>query len=255
MNNRKNYLLIFPFVILFFLLTNSFQTSAQEAKCDCKFKSSVAFQSRYVWRGLPLGGAFPSIQPTLEYNTGKLAIGAFGAFSLNGTIPNQEIDLYASYTFLKDMLTFTFTDYYFPMDAIDYDYFNYSKDKTTHVYEAALKFNGTAKLPFTVLVATNIYGNDARKVDGKINYSTYFELGYLTKLKETNLNIFLGSALNAPGNDLPGFYANTKTGIVNLGLTASKEIQISDKFSLPVSSSLIFNPYARKIYFVFGFTL
>ena len=254
MKRKNNYLLIFVFVLVSSVFVNNF-TYAQDSLSKCKIKTSVAFQSRYIWRGQALGGAYPSIQPTLELSKSKFTLGAFGAFSTSGIIPNQEIDLYANYTFYKDMFTFTITDYFFPKDFSNYDYFNYTKNNTGHVFEGALKFNGPDKLPLTFMVATNVYGADAKKADGNIIYSTYVELGYTKKVKETSLNMFIGSSLNAPGNDVPGYYANVKTGIVNLGVTASKDIVITDKFSLPVSSSLIFNPDARKIFFVFGFSL
>jgi len=255
MGRKNNYFLIFTFTLLSILLIDTFASIAQDSIKSCKIKTAVAFQSRYIWRGLPLGGAYPSIQPTLELNKSKFTLGAFGAFSTSGIIPNQEVDLYASYTFLKDMFTFTVTDYFFPTDTVKYNYFNYDKKSTGHVFETSLKFNGTDKIPFTLLIATNVHGNDARKANGDITYSTYVELGYTKKVKETTLNVFIGSSLNTPGNDMPGYYATTKSGIINLGLTASKDIVITDKFSLPVSTSLIFNPDAKKIFFVFGFTL
>ncbi len=35
--------------------------------------------------------------------------------------------------------------------------------------------------------------------------------------------------------------------VCNIGLTAAKEIQITDKFSLPVSGALIWNPAKRAV--------
>ncbi len=236
------------------LFVSVFTVKAQTEEGKSKLKLTTSIMNRYVWRGLQLGGAYPSIQPTLEFSKGKLAIGAWGAFSTNG-LQSQEVDLYASYTFAKEMFTFTLTDYFFPSDTASYNYFVYDKDATSHLFEASLKFNGTDKIPFTLLVAANIYGADTKKLNGDNVMSSYIELGYNTKIGETDLNAFIGSALNAPGDNLTGFYGNTKTGIINLGATASKEIQLSDKFSLPVTTSLIFNPYAGKIFFVFGFTL
>jgi hypothetical protein len=247
----KQLLIICIIAILGFINLN---LQAQVDSCNSKIKISATMMSRYIWRGLPLGGAYPSIQPTLEYSNGKFAIGAWGAFSTSG-LQNQEVDLYASYTFAKDFLTLTLTDYYFPSDTANYNYFVYDNKTTKHVFEAMLKFNGTEKLPLTVFVATNFYGADAKKLNGDNVLSTYIELGYTLKMKETTIITFLGSAINAPGDNLNGFYGNLKTGIINLGVSASKEIKITDKFALPVTSSLIFNPYAQKIYFTFGFTL
>jgi hypothetical protein len=44
-------------------------------------------------------------------------------------------------------------------------------------------------------------------------------------------------------------------GVVKLGLSASREITITDRFKLPVKASLIFNPQASAAYFVLGITL
>jgi hypothetical protein len=236
------------FIIFITISANAF--TQEKPKWDLTLNTDI--YSRYVWRGLLLGGSTPSIQPKVELKKGNFTLGAWGAFSMSGQ-SNQEVDLYASYT-LNSLFTFTLTDYFFPNEAASYDYFNYDKDKTTHVFEAMVKYNGTEKLPFSFMIATNIYGNDARKTNGKITYSTYAELAYTTKIKKTGFNAFIGSAINTPGDDLPGFYGNTKTGIINLGCTATKSIEVTDKFSLPMNGSVIINPYDRKIFFVVGFT-
>lgn len=227
---------------------------AQEQSESWNLDLKADIMSRYVWRGLQLGGAYPSIQPTLELSKGDFAFGAWGAFSTNG-LQSQEVDLYISYTFANKMFTATLYDYFFPSDTADYNFFNYKKDETTHIIEASLKFNGTENLPLSLLLSTNIYGADARKANGNMVYSTYAELGYEFKIKETNISTFIGSSLNAPGDDITGYYGNVKAGVINLGLTASKELAISDKFSLPLTTSLIFNPDAKKVFVVFGFTL
>jgi len=250
---RKIYITVLSCLIL--LTISSKLSFSQEKNNDgLKLDLKSDFMSRYIWRGLQLGGAYPSIQPTLELSKGNFAIGAWGAFSTSG-LQSQEVDLYVNYTFANDMFTFTLYDYFFPCDTSAYNYFNYKKDETTHIFEASLKFNGTESLPLSILVSSNIYGNDARKADGKMVYSTYAELGYEFKINETNVNTFLGASLNTPGDDITGYYGNTKAGIINLGITASKELTISDKFSLPVTTSFVFNPDAKKVFFVFGFNL
>ena len=70
----------------------------------------------------------------------------------------QETDLYLSYAF-REMLTFTVTDYFLPDEAIsNNNYFEYNKDKTGHVLESSLSFNGTEKIPFSLLAAINLWG-------------------------------------------------------------------------------------------------
>jgi len=249
---KKVYITALSCLILFTLAPKL--SFAQDKNDGWNLNLKSDFMSRYLWRGLQLGGAYPSIQPTLELSKGNFTIGAWGAFSTSG-LQSQEVDLYVSYTFANDMFTFTLYDYFFPSDTSSYNFFNYNKDETTHIFEACFKFNGTESLPISLLISTNIYGADARKLDGKMVYSTYAELGYNFKINETNVSTYLGSSINAPGDGLTGYYGNEKAGIINLGLTASKELTISEKFSLPITTSFVFNPDAKKVFFVFGFTL
>lgn len=245
---------------------------AQDEECKLDFSLGSDVMSRYVWRGTQFSTG-PSIQPSLELSAGNFAFGVWGAYSYNG-LDGAEADIYVSYTFLNDMLTVTATDYFFPNETVAKNkYFIYDQDKTGHVIEGSLSFNGTEDLPLSFLVAANVYGADAMKVvddknadnfnetDG-IQYSMYFELGYSMQVKETNLDFFAGFTPNNPkkADDETGyigeggFYGDTM-GFVNIGVTGSKEIQITDKFSLPIQTSLITNPMNESIFIVFGFTL
>ena len=44
-------------------------------------------------------------------------------------------------------------------------------------------------------------------------------------------------------------------GVVNVALTASKDIRITDSFSIPVFAQVAANPYSKNAFFVFGITL
>jgi len=227
--------------------------------------------SRYVWRGTQFGGNSPSIQPSIELNYKNFTLGTWGAYSTGGVHASQELDLYLSANFFKDMFTVTVTDYYFPSDTANYNFLGYDS-KTGHVLEGGLIFNGTNKIPVTFSAYVNFYGNDAKKIGNNpsdtttfnketgLQYSNYFELGYTKSLKgEVELNAFLGFTLNSPkaaqastgyiGES--GFYADSP-GIVNIGLTVSKGINITKLYALPISASLIFNPNAKRAYLVFG---
>lgn len=256
-------------VLLLILVCGSF---AQDTKTACKaeFQAGVDLMSRYVWRGLNLGGAGPSIQPNLKLNIGtpdhNFSIGAWGAYTFSATA-NQEVDFFVSYTY-KSMFTVMVTDYFFPdlyTDQRD-KYFYYAQDSTGHVFEGCLMFNGTEKIPFTLMVATNFYGNDAKRMkevndttfaeDG-LQYSTYIELGFKKNIKGFDFNAFVGGTVNNPDEDLreTGFYSNTKAGFTNVGIKVAKGIPITEKYSLPVQVSLIANPMQSKFYIVFGLTI
>jgi len=225
--------------------------------------------NRYVWRGLELGGNSPSLQPWLDLSWVSknenhcISFGTWGAYTFSATA-NQETDLYLTYKF-KKLFSFTLNDYFFPgLNAgAKNQYFVYSADSTGHVFEGVFSFNGTEKLPFSLLFAMNFYGNDARKINpadttiGDIFMSKYLELSYTHSFKDFDFKAFVGMALDKPNLDLgeTAFYLNEKPGIINLGIKASKKIEITEKFSLPVQLQVITNPELQKMYYLFGISL
>ncbi len=266
------------FICSFFMvfLPATAQNDAEEAKQEAENSLlSVDFgadiMSRYVWRGQALSST-PSIQPGMELSIGGLAFGAWGAYSFDGLTDGAEADLYLSYTFLNDMLSVTVTDYFFPTDAIgaSNDYWRYGEDNTGHLFEGSLSFNGTDDLPLTLLVATNFYGADAKKVESDTlsdnfneeignAYSTYIEVGYSFSVNDVDLSAFVGFTPNSPQKadaetgylGESGFYGDYM-GVVNLGITGVKEIKITESYALPVNASVITNPMSENIYIVFG---
>ena len=52
-----------------------------------------------------------------------------------------------------------------------------------------------------------------------------------------------------------GTYYGSKNSFVNIGCTVKKSVAITDKWSLPLSFSLIVNPDRKSVYLVAGITL
>lgn len=250
---KNNIVLILTLVL--FLLTGSSSFAQEEVSAkESPISVSCDLMSRYVWRGKDFG-ASPSIQPGISYSIAGFEVGAWGAFTTN--LPGvQEADLFVSYT-IKDLFSITVTDYFFPDELnANYNYFDYKDLSTGHVFEGTIAFNGTEKLPLSVLIASNFYGADARKINadgtsGKIQFSTYAEIAYAFNY----FDVFMGFNLMDPDESKgeSGYYGDS-FGVVNLGITASKDIKITEKFALPLTVSLITNPQAEKIYMVAGFT-
>jgi len=258
---KRNYLFLT-------LLIVSVASGFNRIQAQSTVSFGADFMSRYLWRGLDLGGPSPSIQPSLTYNFASkngvhsLSVGAWGAYTFSATA-NEEIDLFVSYT-LFDMVSLTVTDYFFPglNTGEKNNYFVYSPDSTGHVFEGMLSFNGTKKIPVTLLFAMNLYGNDARKmqndsVQGNIVMSKYLELGFIHTFKFFDFKAFIGATLDNPDTRFAplGYYGNKEAGIINIGIKASKEIPITEKYSLPVQCQLITNPMQQKVYLVFGITI
>lgn len=239
--------------ILFFIMATVILSTVTNLNAQSSFSISTDLQSRYIWRGQPLGQNVPSIQPGAKYSLKGLSIGVWGAFSTSELV-SQELDLYVSYTFLKDMFTVILTDYSFPQDKSVFRYFDYNKDVTTHLFEGGLVFNGLEAFPLSASVYVNLYGADAKNIDGDNVFSTYGEISYNPACEKlnTNFNFFAGFAFNGGyklgGVPVYGFYGNEGFACVNLGAGATKDLKITDSFSLPVSTKIIFNPDANKAY-------
>lgn len=198
--------------------------------------------SRYIWRGTDFGNS-PSIQSTLALGIWGLEIGAWGAYQLGrdaSSLPADELDLYLGYSaeLGNTTLDFILTDYYFPNVGAKFG--NYNDSSGAHTFE----IGGTVSLSSIYLSAfVNIY-NDA-------DYSSYFELGYGTTAKNVELSFFVGAT---PGGD--GMYYGTDSfNVINIGITAIKEIKITDNFSLPIFGSYIVNPNQEISHFVFGISI
>lgn len=226
-----------------------------KAQDTSNFSFGADLVSRYIWRGINLGGSSPHFQPSAEYSFGHsgLAIGAWGSHSLSGAT-GAEADIYLTYSFL-DMFSLGVTDYYFPKDTqFGRDgYFNYKKGTTRHTFEVTASFDGTESFPVSVLFAMNVYGADGTDENGDPYFAKYLELGYSKSLADMDLFLFLGAALDNPKEEAgaAGWYGNS-AGIINLGIGLSKSVKITEDYSLPISTSVIFNPEAESLYLTFG---
>lgn len=249
---KRNLLILASACLVFF---NSLSPLYSQDNETSNFSIGADVVSRYVWRGLNLGGSSPHVQPYMEYAFGEsgLAIGAWGSYSLGLGMAGTEADLYVSYS-PADWLGFTVTDYFFPADEPfeRSDYFNYDADETSHTIEAMVTIGGFESFPVYATFAMNLFGADGVNNLGKKYNAKYLELGYSSTIKEYDFSAFTGIALDDPKTEEGGIgWYGESAGFINLGITLGKEYTIADK-AIPVSSSLIFNPEAGNIFLVFG---
>ena len=102
---------------------------------------------------------------------------------------------------------------------------------------------------------TNFAGNDGLNKKGERAYSSYFslaapfKLGGLDWCAEVGATPWATSFYNKSGSD--DFGANGFE-IANISLAATKTLDITESYSLPVSAKAIWNPATEGAYFVFG---
>ena len=97
---------------------------------------------------------------------------------------------------------------------------------------------------------TNFAGNDGINKDGKRAYSSYVELSVPFKLATVDWTAMAGAVPFSTD-----FYGADGFAVTNLALKATKEIKVSESFSIPVFGQVIANPSSQKAYLVIGFTL
>ena len=119
---------------------------------------------------------------------------------------------------------------------------------TNHVFEANIGYDFG---PVALQWFTNFSGNDY-KADGKRAYSSYVEVSVPFKLGGLDWNAAVGAV---PFEDSGVYGACDKFAVTNVSLKATKDLKITDSFSLPVFAQVVGNPHDQKAYLVCGFTL
>ena len=220
-------------------------TIAQEDNSKVSVDISADIVSRYVWRGINLSTS-PAVQPTLSLNAGNFSIGSWASYTFSPEL-FQEVDLFLTYS--AKYISFTINDYYNPLDTIGFtgDYFHFGNEATRHSLEGMLTLNGPESFPLSLTAGVMFYGND-KNAEGDNMYSTYIELGYAAQIRDIEIKTFAGMT------PAQGYYGE-KAGIVNLGITATKNLIITDNFQLPLKGSFIINPQTEKVFFVIGIIL
>jgi hypothetical protein len=192
-------------------------TNAQEKS----WNTGVDLVSNYIWRGLKFGNG-PALQPKLEFNSGNFTIGGWGSYCFSHN-EAPETDLYMSIG-TNSGFNLTFTDYYFLGTSVF--------KSSSHYFEPMLSFEkGNFRL-----MGAYMFGHETSDL--------YLEAG----LAAGPVDLSLGAG--------EGQYTkNGKFNICNIGLGTSKEIKVTDSFSIPVRGSLILNPSNEQLYIVIGITL
>ncbi len=237
---------------LLMLLSIAPMTKAQE------FSTGLDIYSSYIWRGSKFGTG-PAFQPYVEFGAGDFALGAWGSVNA-GSEEALEMDLYASYAI--GPVSIGVTDYYFGGDWTDYS--------GTHYLEPSL---GVELGNFSVMGAFMfLAGADAvEAMDGSPamvdldngvitpeveaveatpatsfgdDMDMYFEAGY--SFEKFSIGLGAGNGQYTSDGDF---------NICNINVGTSKEVKITDDFSLPVSGAVILNPSTGGFFITVGISL
>lgn len=205
--------------ILLLTMAPALTVKAQE------WNTGLDIYSSYVWRGTKFGSG-PAFQPWMEFSSGGFSVGAWGSYNAS-TNEAAEADIYAGYGFdlgENASLDVTLTDYYFPGDL----WF----EGTSHYIEPMVTL-GIGSFSFTGAYMMN---------DGEGDI--YLEAG----LTAGPVDLTLGGGDGA-------YTVDGDFNVCNIGVSTSKEVKITDSFSLPVSGAAILNPSSEQFHIVVGISL
>lgn len=227
-------------VVAIALTTVTGMTAQEEASSS--WSAGLDLTSTYVWRGTAFSGV--SFQPYLEYSVGNFAIGAWGSQGVDGisamsdadaVLGYQEMDLYLSYGF-DFGLSLGLTDYYYP--GSKWGHFAADDSTGSHAFEINLGYEIKG---FTI--SANYILNNTMNGALSDGGDMYFELGYGF---ENGVSAFIGA-----GNGWHTANDGEDTfDVVNVGASYTKEIKITDTWSLPIGGSVILNPQTEQFYIV-----
>ncbi|MBR0046082.1 MAG: hypothetical protein IJP75_04255 [Bacteroidaceae bacterium] len=224
------------------LLCGATAVEAQKTKVEATIGADVVNQ--YIWRGQDLGHT--AFQPTLGISYKGLSLSAWGSVGLTDPDDTKEFDLTLGYTI--GGFNIGVTDYWFS-EGLDPEsrYFMYEAHRTNHLFEANVGYDfGWASIQWF----TNFAGNDGVTKKGKRAYSSYFEIAAPFKLATCDWTATAGA--------VPYYttaYGTTGFAVTNLALRATKEIKVTESFSIPIFGEVAANPCSQKAYLVFGLTL
>lgn len=198
-------------------------TNAQE------WSTGLDIYSSYIWRGSKFGSG-PAFQPSVGFSAGDFSLGAWGSIS-SSTDEALEMDLYASYSL--GPVGLTITDYYFGGDWTEY--------KTMHYLEPSASL---ALGDFSLMAAYMFLPASDEDSSFGSDGDFYAEAGY--SFKSFSLGLGAGEGQ---------YTSDGKFNICNINVGTSKEVKITDSFSLPVSGSVILNPSTGGFFITVGISL
>ena len=208
--------LTLAFAALFFTTFGTRKVEAQD------FGADVA--SSYVWRGTQFGNG-PHVQPWMSLGYGNLELGAWGSVPLTAGDTGAELDLYVSYDL--GPLALTVTNYTFPIAGGAY-----------------LDGEGLFEGDYLEVSGSGSVG----PIDLTVGYFTELEALYI----EAGFSIgVVDVAIGYAGEDDSNWYVS-EAGLCNISVGGSKEVKITDDYSLPLFGSLVYNPEAESAFLVFG---
>ncbi|MFV0378908.1 MAG: hypothetical protein ACK5JD_16580 [Mangrovibacterium sp.] len=203
-------------MLLVFGLATFFALNVQaQEETNSPWSTGLDIYSSYIWRGLKFGNGV-AFQPSVKYEKGGFTFGGWGSAS-SSDWEAFEADLFAGYSF--GAVSVNLTDYYFGGDWTNFGGMHYLEPAVNVGLE---KFSFMGAYMFLPETDDKDFGEEG---------DVYLEASYTFP----NVTLTLGAG--------DGQYVrHGDFNICNIKLSTSKDVKITDSWTLPVSGSVTLNP-------------
>lgn len=217
------------------------ERNEEEVEDDSKlFHFNLQLKNMHLWKGLHVTDA-PMTAVDLNYTSknGFFKAGVWGGRGFNGDY--TEFDYYVS--FMHKGWSLAIWDINNYSDFPDAKIFDYDRSTTSHFVDVTLAYQ-FQKVPLKLSWSTIVQGRDTFiNDDGQLRnaYSNYVEASYVILDKSNwSLSGLVGGSWSFAPQEAH-FYGD-EPGITNVGFIYNRDLNIFDKFTLPVSATASWNP-------------
>ncbi|MFW6347484.1 MAG: hypothetical protein ACOC2C_02590 [Cyclonatronaceae bacterium] len=228
------------------VLLTTFALAPQHAKAqELSVDPSATITSRFIYRGLDLGSS-PQIQPSVAFNYDNFNFTLWGSHPLSLTPDGteyKEVKFWMNYTF--DLGNMTLTPQFENHFDANTDVFDLDEETTTHVWQASVRAAAKGDVAPDLLVGYAFSG-----IQG-FEPTLYVEPGVAFSAGDTGLRAFLSSQYSEEGGFIDLGYEGDFV-FTQVGLSASKDLRISDSFTVPMSVMVVINPETERAFTAFS---
>lgn len=210
--------------------------------------------NNHLWRGIEVSdGLVMTSSLGVHDRKGYVKVGVWNGTNVTGKY--KELNFFAEFTVQRFRLAFWDT-YNFSTDA-DYnnkEFFNYKSHSTGRFLDCILSYNFGRRFPLTLTWSTILFGRDRYDLysaGSRQRYSTYVAAEYrCLDRQHWTIDASVGGTftLADKAGDRSTFYSS-RPGVIDIRATVTYDIRITDRYNIPVSSTVMFNPVENRAYF------
>lgn len=223
------------------------------------FHSDVSFElvSLYNFRGIDYGNS-PALQPYLSMGYGDFDFFIWGSQALiareeneGKTVPFNEIDWGVKYHISTPIGKFSpgFTLYYCPFENKKFFDLRGVKDgvaQGSQTMNFLLDYYLSDDIPVKFVLDYNFFNNPQNPLYMGLSYLVVNNADYV-------IEPFVGVAKGTGPGGITDMYSTSQNQFtfVNAGVNLTKNLKITNDFTMPISTTLAVQPHTEKVWFVF----